>query len=154
MATATQTIFKTGLARAVKAATVHVQEEARDTHRFTTRTGRLEHSIDAAIFTAGRIPYGVVALNEKTARYARFIHSGTRPHIIAARRRQALRWRAGGGWRFAKRVRHPGTKADPFLYAALDNSRAAIDAIFERYTDKTLEEVARDIGRTSYSIGG
>ncbi|MGX1514042.1 hypothetical protein [Streptomyces collinus] len=49
----------------------------------------------------------------------RFVLDGTKPHIIVPRRAKALRFEAGGSVVFAKRVRHPGTKANNFLARAL-----------------------------------
>ena len=62
-----------------------------------------------------------------TAHYAAYVERGTRPHIIRPKNKKVLRWaadgsgrltgavRAGGQARFAKRVRHPGTKAQPYM---------------------------------------
>ena len=38
-------------------------------------------------------------------------NDGTKPHTILPRQRRALRFQAGGGTVFARRVRHPGTTA-------------------------------------------
>lgn len=46
---------------------------------------------------------------------ARWIIGGTRPHIIRARRVQALRFVVRGRVRFARWVRHPGTRANDFI---------------------------------------
>lgn len=51
--------------------------------------------------------------------YAPFVNDGTRPHIIRPKNAQALRFRVGGRVVFAKVVRHPGTRARPFLDRAL-----------------------------------
>jgi hypothetical protein len=71
------------------------------------------------------------------ASYAIYVHEGTRAHDIRPRNRKALafpadggsatlsgRVRKGGKVRFAKRVRHPGTKANPFM---LRGARKAIE---------------------------
>jgi len=42
---------------------------------------------------------------------AAFLDKGTRAHTIEAKNAKALRFRANGSIRFAKRVHHPGTKA-------------------------------------------
>lgn len=60
--------------------------------------------------------------------YAQDVEFGTRAHDITPRLRKALSWpatgadarlsgsvRTGGNRRFAKRVHHPGTKAQPYL---------------------------------------
>ena len=63
-----------------------------------------------------------------SADYAAFVERGTRPHEIRPRNRKVLRFaadagsarlsgspRKGGRVRFAKRVQHPGTRAQPFM---------------------------------------
>jgi hypothetical protein len=42
-------------------------------------------------------------------------HEGTRPHMIYPQRSRALHFRQGGTMVFARQVRHPGTKANPYL---------------------------------------
>lgn len=42
-------------------------------------------------------------------------HDGTKPHIIRPRNRRVLKFQAGGRTVFAKKVNHPGTRANPFL---------------------------------------
>jgi len=49
------------------------------------------------------------------AKYARAVHDGTGPHIIRARNRRALRFQLDGRVVYARWVRHPGTRARPFL---------------------------------------
>lgn len=48
-------------------------------------------------------------------RYTGWHHDGTRAHDIYPTRKQALKFTGGGGVVFARRVRHPGTKANRFL---------------------------------------
>lgn len=81
------------------------------------RTGRLRSSIRAEpprIFSLrGSVTVG------SDLEYAAMVNDGTRPHIIRPRARQALRFEVGGRIVFAKVVRHPGTRANPFLDRAL-----------------------------------
>jgi hypothetical protein len=49
------------------------------------------------------------------AAYALFVHEPTRPHVILPRRSSVLRFTVKGRTIFARRVRHPGTKGQPFL---------------------------------------
>lgn len=51
--------------------------------------------------------------------YATIVHEGSRPHLIRPRRAKALRFRVGGRVVYAKRVRHPGTRSQPWLWRAL-----------------------------------
>ncbi|MFJ8301600.1 HK97 gp10 family phage protein [Streptomyces sp. NPDC094447] len=62
--------------------------------------------------------------------YAPMVNDGTRPHIIRPKRAKALKFTVGGKTVYAKVVRHPGTRGNPFL-------------------DKALADVARSRG---YSI--
>lgn len=52
--------------------------------------------------------------------YAKFVHDGTRKHVIRPRPpRKALRFTIDGSVVFAARVNHPGTKPNRFLDRAL-----------------------------------
>ena len=85
------------------------------------KTGNLGRSIGVRRVTA------TSAETVATANYAAAVELGTRPHTIVPRRRKALRFapggsgtlsgrpRAGGAVVFAKRVRHPGTRAQPYM---------------------------------------
>ena len=86
------------------------------------KTGNLGRSIRLGALTPTR------AETVATANYAAYVERGTRPHEIRPRHRKALRWaadgasarlsgtpRTGGRVRFAKRVQHPGTRAQPFM---------------------------------------
>jgi hypothetical protein len=53
---------------------------------------------------------------ENRIKYARWVHEGTRAHLIRARRAKFLRFSYDGQVIFRRVVRHPGTKGQPFLY--------------------------------------
>lgn len=46
---------------------------------------------------------------------ARFLEAGAKPHALKARKLTAMKFNASGRPHFAKRVRHPGHRAQPFL---------------------------------------
>lgn len=105
-----------------------VQERARREHRWISRTGQAEREIktrsemagaefSGAVYTA--LPHGV------------FLHTGTKAHTIVPRKKQALRFVANGNFVFARRVRHPGIRADPYIYDAFDAETPAIISRFE-----------------------
>ncbi|WP_327415386.1 hypothetical protein [Streptomyces sp. NBC_01233] len=52
-----------------------------------------------------------------------YVLDGTRPHVIRPRRAKALRFDMGGRTVFAKKVNHPGTRANNFLGDALREGR-------------------------------
>lgn len=70
-----------------------------------------------------RGPYrDVIAGKTGLTRYLGFHLRGTEPHVIVPRRRRrkALRFTSGGSVVFARRVQHPGSRANPFLTRALE----------------------------------
>ena len=101
----------------VQKVTRNIQERARREHRFTSRTGHTERSIEATTRSTGENTTGEVVSRDKIAI---FLMRGTRPHIIVPRRKKALRWADGQKFIFAKKVHHPGTKPDPFLTNAFE----------------------------------
>lgn len=86
--------------------------------RAPARTGFLRNSIrpDPATVTGDRIVGGVTA----HADYGIFVHEGTKPHMIYPRKAKALRFTMNGKTVYAKSVRHPGTRPQPFLLTALN----------------------------------
>jgi hypothetical protein len=87
------------------------------------KTGNLGRSVgEGPIRTTG--PRTVSGSVHATADYALYVHEGTRAHVIRPRRAQALRFQVGGRTVFAKLVRHPGTKARPFLRNAAERIAA------------------------------
>lgn len=83
------------------------------------RTGVLRNSITypaTPTVTGMKVSSEVVA----TAPYAKFVHDGTRPHVIKPRNASVLRFPSGGGIVYAAHVNHPGTRARPFLRNALN----------------------------------
>jgi hypothetical protein len=97
------------------------------------RTGNLGRSIHIGRVTPKE------AQTIAAASYALYVHEGTRAHDIVPKNRKALRFpadsgsatlagrvRKGGKVRFAKRVRHPGTKANPFM---LRGAKKAVEGL-------------------------
>lgn len=133
--------IRVGMRKAVSLGVTEGAEEARSQHRFKNKTGELEKSIVGRV-TASRTSVGAsggtnvprsesvrTALDPNDgahfgeikagAKYASFVENGTRSHIIVPVRKFWLRWvEVGGGVRFAKRVRHPGTKPYGFMAQA------------------------------------
>ena len=69
------------------------------------------------------------------APYAVFVHWGSKPHFIHPKEKKALRWANGKGFLFAKWVKHPGYKGDPFFYDALEENVPKLNRYFERFID-------------------
>lgn len=101
------------------------------------RTGNLGRSIGLGSVTP------TVVNTVASASYAVFVEFGTRAHDIVPRVKKALRFavggnarltgtpRTGGPVRFARRVRHPGTRARPFM---VPGARAALQGLGLRDT--------------------
>lgn len=82
------------------------------------RTGLLKASISSDRgYTRGGNLIARVGVNPGRDRigYAYFHHEGTRPHIIVPRRAKLLRFRVRGRVVYTSRVRHPGTRPNPYL---------------------------------------
>lgn len=77
---------------------------------------------------------------EVGAKYGVYVHEGTRPHVIRPRIKRVLANTRTGQF-FGRLVRHPGTKAQPFLKDAVDASQQFIDDTFAQALDKTLGRV-------------
>lgn len=105
------------LARKAASITRRITAQARQ--NAPVRTGNLARSIepDPIRFSGPfRVDTGVTA----HANYAAAVHDGTRPHVIRPRVARALKFQMDGRTVFAKSVRHPGTRARPFLRNAAD----------------------------------
>jgi hypothetical protein len=66
------------------------------------------------------------------ADYAVMVHDGTRAHAIVARRGRVLRFVAGGRVVYARRVRHPGSRPQPWMTTAAAEVSAQIGARWTR----------------------
>jgi len=89
---------------------------------------------DIQVFSA-KLPIGIVEVgNTQTAPYAKFVHFGTKPYVIVPKRKKALKTPYG----VYKRVKHPGIKANPYLYNGLE------DALRGDSIEKTIEQNGLD----------
>lgn len=101
-----------------KFAPAALAEIKRETPR---RTGNLSRNNAVASVTDTEVRFS------NRANYAAPVHEGSRPHTIVPTRRKALRFAPGGGSTlsgrprrgaavvFARRVRHPGNRGNPFM---------------------------------------
>ncbi len=108
-------------ALAVKLATPQVTKTTRkilNRARVLTpvRTGTLRASLRMTVTVVGDDVVGTVST---PTRYGQFVHDGTKPHVILPKAKKALKFRMKGATVFARKVRHPGTKARPFLWRAV-----------------------------------
>lgn len=81
------------------------------------RTAQLRLSVRHRVRRVGLESHGTVWY---PVDYAMSVHEGARSHIIRPRDPNGiLRFRQNGRIRYAKMVRHPGQRANPWLYRAL-----------------------------------
>lgn len=100
------------------------KEAARTTRRVFNRarvlspwdTGymRGRHSVDLRVGKRRAVGRVIVS-----TRYALAVHDGAAPHVIRARRKQALRFKFRGRVVIVRSVRHPGNEGRPWLAIAL-----------------------------------
>jgi HK97 gp10 family phage protein len=76
------------------------------------------------------------------AKYSEYVHEGTAPHIIRVRSRKVLANRRTGQI-FGKRVRHPGTRANPFMERALKKSESRINRYFKTAIRNVIKMITR-----------
>lgn len=116
-----------------------VQRGAREKHNFRSRTGALEQAI--RFRTNLKKCEGVIDIDPARAPYGKYVHPGTRPHVITPRDKMSLRFVGNNGkFVFAKKINHPGTKPDEFLYDSGKRNRAEINDIFARNNKLAIKE--------------
>lgn len=124
-----------------------VRNEAQDMHDFKSHTLNLErameykvhpNALEGEVFINGEVaPYGIF-VHEPTGKFApsakrlpsKYHRYPDGSYEIRSSRYKALRFIDKNGEEvFAKRVRHPGSKADHFLYKAVESKEdAAVEA--------------------------
>ena len=121
-----------------------IQQEARNNHRFTSRTGQAERAVNARMVDAMT---GEVFLDDDQAPWAKFLHEGTgiygdsgQPYMIAPKDKKALRWVGGASFVFSKYVMHPGIESDPFLHQAAINKKAQVQANITDAVHQSIRE--------------
>lgn len=138
VAQAAPDMFRNTMGLALGKSARAVQAYARATHRFTSRSGNLERSVDYTV-DADNLT-ATIELDQAVAFYGLFIHEGTgtwgpkgMPYPIYPKAKKCLRFVAGdGSVVYAKKVMHPGIRPDQFLYEAAAAQESQIQAIFDR----------------------
>jgi len=122
--------------RAVARACDAGADEAKRSHKFQNRTGELEGSM------RGRLTGDLSGLIEATASHASFVEDGTPPHVIEGNPLLAFPGRDGRTV-FARKVNHPGTRADHFMQRA----EARAEGVLQAGVETAAEEVARMLSK-------
>lgn len=88
------------------------------TNNGSVKTGHLRRGITTDV---GNME---VTVHTSNIKYARGVEEGTKPHTIRAKNKKALYWK--GAKHPVKSVRHPGSKAKPFLIPAFEKEKEVI----------------------------
>lgn len=110
----------------VRAFGLAVRDEAR--REAPVKTGTLRKSI---VLDKGRVlakaPHGL------------YVHEGTKPHVIRARRAPVLAFRGRDGQMvFRRSVNHPGNKPNPFLRRGMQRVHSRASSITQPILDRWL----------------
>jgi bacteriophage HK97-gp10 putative tail-component len=128
--------FRIGMKQAAQV----VQEEAKEGHRFTSRSNKIEDSIKIEVNSTGT--EAKIYLDENISKHGKFIHEGTKAHKIEPTKYKALRWVSGNGrFGFSKGHMVKGIIAEPFLDNALKRKRSEISLILQNALSRILKNV-------------
>ena len=130
-----------GMTAGVERGVREAAEQARSTHPYQDRTGKLTASISGALVSSATPTAGGEAVGVLTAKepYASFVEAGTAPHEINARRAPVLRWETPDGPRFARTVQHPGTRQQPYMGPAVQKAERVVTADVEAAVERAAE---------------
>ena len=96
---------------------------------------------DIGVFT-DNLSQGIIEVgNSKIAPYSKYVYYGTKPHTIVPKKKKALKTPHG----YYKKVKHPGTKPNPYLEIGLENYLRG--GGFERAVDESKldEAIVKDL---------
>ena len=88
------------------------------TNNGSVKTGHLRRGITTDV---GNME---VTVHTSNIKYARGVEEGTRPHTVRAKNKKALYWK--GAKHPVKSVRHPGSRAKPFLIPAFEKEKEVL----------------------------
>lgn len=121
----------TEINNAIKKSAIKIQQLA--IKSAPVQTGALRQSIQSRFEPLK----GIV---EALAKYAIYVHEGTKPHDIYPINKKALA-NVRKGQFFGKHVKHPGTKSNPFMKKSVDEAVSWI----ERYFSEAVSNILRKI---------
>ena len=126
---------RTSLLRGAKV----VSNYAKKHHKFKTKSGTLEKRIQERMSKDKKLA-AEVFINEGDKGYGKYVHEGTKPHVIKPKSKKALYFVKGGNKNFAKVINHPGIKGEPFLDNALQAQEEKVMKIINDGIDKAIQE--------------
>ena len=128
---------------ALKASARDIQAGAIQDHRFTSRSGNADRSVQSNVTGLK----GRVFLDTGIAPYSPFLHEGTgvfgpdgQAFTIKPKAGKSLRFVKGGKFRFAKSVIQLGIKGDPYLYRAGNREMVNIGKRLDRAINRVIKD--------------
>lgn len=125
--------------RALDATAEDVESYVEDQAGKHSKSGKLFASVTKRRTQSGWF----VGHNVQVAPHARWVHWGTglfgprgQKYEIKPKNKKALRWPSGGKFIFARGVKHPGIKGDPWMTRATANA----PSIFARHVEAILRK--------------
>ena len=112
--------IRSDIQKVIKKAGFNIEAKAKlnITNNGSVKTGHLRRGITTDV---GNME---VTVHTSNIKYARGVEEGTRPHVIRAKNKKALYWK--GAKHPVKSVRHPGSRAKPFLMHAFEKEKEVI----------------------------
>lgn len=101
------------------------------------KSGKLRKNI----FARASKLQGSVGPDLNVTPYARYVHDGTSAHIIRPKNGKALYW--PGARHPVRMVRHPGTKANPFVQKTYEEVKPYVDTIFTKALNNIVKDLAK-----------
>ena len=78
-----------------------------------------------------------------TVKYALPVHEGSKPHVIVPTRKKLLRFKINGKWVFARKVNHPGNKANKFVERTVSKTAQSVNKFFEKALDAIITALGK-----------
>ena len=112
--------IRTDVQKVLKKSGFNIEAKAKlnITNNGSVKTGHLRRGITTDV---GNME---VTVHTSNIKYARGVEEGTRPHTIRAKNKKALYWK--GAKHPVKSVRHPGSRAKPFLIPAFEKEKEVL----------------------------
>lgn len=124
------------MANQLKISSRDIVESAQDKHKYISRTGNLDNSIQWE--SKGQFQT-VIGLDTNKAPYADFQHEGTKAHSIKPRDKKALRFVGNSGrFFFSKGHKVSGIKRDQFIYNSFRRLKSKVDLDFKNVLEKVF----------------
>lgn len=109
-------VARRGSATVVRAVTMRTAQIAS-----ATAPGSMKEKIRPIFMGSKANPVGIVMVDHPAAL---FVMNGTKAHTILPVNKKVLRFKIGNTVVYSKRVEHPGTQPNPFLWKAMLAARA------------------------------